>query len=384
MHAELQFLNIFNYCFVSPTYLHLDSLTNRYEFQCRNVYWMVTLLAVLVTCSFSCATFLMLEILRNHLASVMTTTTILLYMMRYLVMVPHIMWILLYRGRLKHDCAFALSIVQEKDKRLFQMPKLADQRRKRKTLQLYWVQIGCIVVSLLLGSVVQSYTLWSIASASREHLFGYYLFNLLALVVMIFISLMHLMYAQCWALLISFYLEELVWITKSEHLELGSLRTVIALWDDLTYFKQRVASTFGIMNVLHLLDILITCATESYAIIYFYEFGFNLLGALLSVVILVLCTGDCFLFAYAHDLVEVKEAELKDALKSMQYTNLKRQSRDQKDFYDLVNLKLMMESPKITACGLFEINLQIFYNVFAAIITYIVILFQFRGFEKSP
>uniref|UniRef100_A0A6E8VP72 Gustatory receptor n=1 Tax=Anopheles coluzzii TaxID=1518534 RepID=A0A6E8VP72_ANOCL len=94
----------------------------------------------------------------------------------------------------------------------------------------------------------------------------------------------------------------------------------------------------------------------------------------------VMLFGLCFQFT----MLDQKEAELKDALKSMQYTNLKRQSRDQKDFYDLVNLKLMMESPKITACGLFEINLQIFYNVFAAIITYIVILFQFRGFEKSP
>uniref|UniRef100_A0A182IUQ5 Uncharacterized protein n=1 Tax=Anopheles atroparvus TaxID=41427 RepID=A0A182IUQ5_ANOAO len=77
------------------------------------------------------------------------------------------------------------------------------------------------------------------------------------------------------------------------------------------------------------------------------------------------------------------ESELRSALKSIQYINFKDQTGEQKDFYDLINLKLMMESPKITACGLFEINLQIFYNVFAAIITYIVILFQFRGFEKA-
>lgn len=63
----------------------------------------------------------------------------------------------------------------------------------------------------------------------------------------------------------------------------------------------------------------------------------------------------------------------------------------------------MTESPKITACGLFTVNLQVFYNVtnlssvekmttfhgffprfqvFAAIVTYIMILFQFRDFEK--
>ncbi|XP_035907807.1 uncharacterized protein LOC118510291 isoform X5 [Anopheles stephensi] len=73
----------------------------------------------------------------------------------------------------------------------------------------------------------------------------------------------------------------------------------------------------------------------------------------------VVLFGLCFYYS----LLTLKEAELKDALKSMQYRQLQKQTRDQKDFYDLVNLKLMMASPKITACGLFEINLQIFYNV---------------------
>ncbi|XP_062542976.1 uncharacterized protein LOC134210743 isoform X1 [Armigeres subalbatus] len=78
-----------------------------------------------------------------------------------------------------------------------------------------------------------------------------------------------------------------------------------------------------------------------------------------------------------------EEQEFKNAVKTLQYSATEKQSEDYLNFLDLINLKLMTESPKITACGLFTVNLQVFYNVFAAIVTYIMILFQFRDFEKS-
>ncbi|XP_053663850.1 uncharacterized protein LOC128713011 [Anopheles marshallii] len=159
------------------------------------------------------------------------------------------------------------------------------------------------------------------------------------------------------------------------------LLAIYTIFEDLITFKKHVSQTFGILLLALVLQTFIACSCHAYLItvqtLYSFQVFTNITQCLINLLLFYVLT-------YAYDSVETKEAELKNALKSMQYTNIKKQTRDQKDFYDLVNLKLMMESPKITACGLFEINLQIFYNVFAAIITYIVILFQFRGFEKSP
>ncbi|XP_062542977.1 gustatory receptor 68a-like isoform X2 [Armigeres subalbatus] len=90
-----------------------------------------------------------------------------------------------------------------------------------------------------------------------------------------------------------------------------------------------------------------------------------------------------FGMAYTFEQVQTQEQEFKNAVKTLQYSATEKQSEDYLNFLDLINLKLMTESPKITACGLFTVNLQVFYNVFAAIVTYIMILFQFRDFEKS-
>ncbi|EDO63807.1 AGAP006143-PE [Anopheles gambiae str. PEST] len=160
-----------------------------------------------------------------------------------------------------------------------------------------------------------------------------------------------------------------------------TMAVVFKVFEDLTAFKKHLSKTFGLHLLALILQTFVACSIHAYLIVVEQRHIFQVIA---NVAQLVINLTLFFILTYYYDYVEIQEAELKDALKSMQYTNLKRQSRDQKDFYDLVNLKLMMESPKITACGLFEINLQIFYNVFAAIITYIVILFQFRGFEKSP
>uniref|UniRef100_A0A182JRX5 Gustatory receptor n=1 Tax=Anopheles christyi TaxID=43041 RepID=A0A182JRX5_9DIPT len=303
MH-ELSFLNVFNYCVVSPIYLHFDIQSNCYAFRYKNVFWNVMLLVVLDISSFTCATFLMFEVMREQLGGVMTTTTILLYMMRFVIMLPLSLWIWLYKERLRKDCTFALSIFQEKEKQLLYMPKNKGPRQMRQTLELFWIQIGIIVLLLLAGAGVHLYSLWKVAILHK----GYYIFNLCALVVMVFITLMHLMYAQCWTMVISLHLEELVWLIQHKDLVPDLLQTVITCWDDLNSFKQRITSTFGFMTILHMLDVLVTCAIESYAIIYFYEKGINMGGALLSIVILVLYTASCFLFAYAHDLIEVKQS----------------------------------------------------------------------------
>ncbi|EDO63806.1 AGAP006143-PC [Anopheles gambiae str. PEST] len=373
MH-ELQFLNIFNYCFVSPTYLHFDSLCNRYEFQHKNVFRNVTLLIVLVTCSVVSAIAVIVEFMQTSLLSVIGASSIILYTTRFLVMIPLTLWVWLCRHQLISDNNVALNIIQHKHAKFYPMPA------RRRTLQIYWIQVGSIVILLTAALAGQCITWWEIVVTRKE----YFLLNVCALVALEILTLMHRMYIQCWALVIAHHLDELVGFVKNKRVELHLLRAAIVFWEELEFFKQRATSTFRVMNVLHVLDILITCVVETYTIFYVFEMGLSLVDAMLNVITLTVYAATFFMFAYAHDLVKVKEAELKDALKSMQYTNLKRQSRDQKDFYDLVNLKLMMESPKITACGLFEINLQIFYNVFAAIITYIVILFQFRGFEKSP
>ncbi|XP_052895786.1 uncharacterized protein LOC128302976 [Anopheles moucheti] len=348
---ELQFFNVFNYCFVSPTYLHFDHPTGRYIFRTRNVCWNVTLLTVSVASSLVSAIIIILD-LQDLLGNVMGATTIIHHVMRQLIMVPLILWALFYSRTLVNDCTFALKIVQEK----FTLLNRTSDRRN--VFKLLWLQISIIAVVLFLGLAVQSATVWQIKRLRQFH----YIYNLWAFAFLGFITQMHLMLAQCWTLFISHHIEDLVSLLKVDHTPV-TLTKVISLWDDLQCFKQRIASTFGIMNVLHTLDAMLTCAVDTYTTFYVYELGLGLKGAFLNLVTMLLYTGTFYAFTYAHELLQCKEAELKNALKSMQYTNITKQTRDQKDFYDLVNLKLMMETPKITACGLFEINLQIFYNV---------------------
>ncbi|KFB48698.1 AGAP006143-PE-like protein [Anopheles sinensis] len=149
--------------------------------------------------------------------------------------------------------------------------------------------------------------------------------------------------------------------------------------------KERISQTLGQPMLFMVLETFVACSVHAYLLMFFA--GTNaktLLHVLANAGQLAIHFLLFYILTHFYDAVERKEAELRSALKSIQYINFKQQTGEQKDFYDLINLKLMMEPPKITACGLFEINLQIFYNVFAAIITYIVILFQFRGFEKAP
>ncbi|XP_050092239.1 uncharacterized protein LOC126575541 [Anopheles aquasalis] len=152
----------------------------------------------------------------------------------------------------------------------------------------------------------------------------------------------------------------------------------------LDTFKRRLAHSFGFLLLTLVLENFVVSSIHAFLLLVLIYKNANYISIIINTGMLLAHITSFYTLAYFYDYIEVKEAELKNALKTMQYSNIEHQSIEQKDFYDLINLKLMMESPRITACGLFEINLQIFYNVFAAIITYIVILFQFRSFEKSP
>ncbi|XP_053663848.1 uncharacterized protein LOC128713010 [Anopheles marshallii] len=291
---ELQFFNVFNYCFVSPTYLHFEHQTGRYIFRSRNVCWNVTLLTVTVASSLVSAIIIIVD-LQDKLDNVMGATTIIHHAMRLLVLVPLILWALVYSRKLVNDCTIALRIVQEKRTLLHRTPD------RRNVFKLFWLQISIIAVVLFLGLVIQSATVWQIERLRQFH----YIYNLWAFAFLGFVTRMHLMLAQCWALFIGHHVEELVWLLEVDQSP-AMLKQVITLWDDLQYFKQRIVSTFGIINVLHTLDAMLTCAVDTYTTFYVYELGLGLRGAFLNLVTMFLYAGTFYAFAYAHDLLQSK------------------------------------------------------------------------------
>uniref|UniRef100_A0A182UD44 Gustatory receptor n=1 Tax=Anopheles melas TaxID=34690 RepID=A0A182UD44_9DIPT len=102
------------------------------------------------------------------------------------------------------------------------------------------------------------------------------------------------------------HFNELACRVKNEPDETDLLQTVNTIWDDLEHYKQRTIATFGVMNVLHALDALVKCAVETYVIFSTWEMGFGLLGAFLEIITLTVYAATFFIFAFAHDRVEVK------------------------------------------------------------------------------
>uniref|UniRef100_A0A6E8VNY7 Gustatory receptor n=1 Tax=Anopheles coluzzii TaxID=1518534 RepID=A0A6E8VNY7_ANOCL len=368
---ELEILNLFNHFLVSPVQLHRteQQKSNSYIFRNRNLLWNTAVLSSLTLVSATSALLLVLHDFAQLLTTVMGVITMILYGIRLVVVVPLICWTLLNGRTLVDISNRALAIERQFG---------SDRIVLINVWLLTQTQICIALVMLLFNIVVQLYYILSFEGYQKAVnivvVFGFF-------VLETFISL-HRGYVQFWPAFLSHRYAKL--ISRAAYKHNHSLQTVMALGSDLESFKRKCSSIFGLMQLLHLLNIFVTCSVEAYIVFHVVDMGLGIHYVPMNLVAALTYGASFLIYTYAHNLVNVKEAELKDALKSMQYTNLKRQSRDQKDFYDLVNLKLMMESPKITACGLFEINLQIFYNVFAAIITYIVILFQFRGFEKSP
>ncbi|XP_039437393.1 uncharacterized protein LOC120418926 isoform X4 [Culex pipiens pallens] len=163
------------------------------------------------------------------------------------------------------------------------------------------------------------------------------------------------------------------------------IRPLVHGFDQLIVIKRCLDVTLGVRLLLTLFQLTVNVSIYSYlALLYMFErrgnFVFEIVQSLATIVInntLVLLG-----VTYSFDRIQSEEQEFKNAIKSLQYEATEEHSEDYLNFLDLINLKLMTESPKITACGLFTVNLQVFYNVFAAIVTYIMILFQFRDFEK--
>uniref|UniRef100_A0A182WJW9 Gustatory receptor n=1 Tax=Anopheles minimus TaxID=112268 RepID=A0A182WJW9_9DIPT len=366
---DLQILNWFNHFFVSPIYLYREDETNRYIFRTRHLYTNVAILTILIfVCGLS-AVVVVLEDFSKMLSSVMGVITLILYGIRLVVAVPLVIWTL----------ANSRALVDISNRALHIERQLSSDKSSSVNLRLLTQTQCCIAFVMLLFNVgLQLYFLYAY-SVFLHFLHFIVIFGFVILEQVIF---MHQTYTQFWpAFLSNQYAKLINLIDCKDHKKLDN---VLTLGNVLENFKRQFASIFGLMAILHLLNIFVTCSVETYIVLYVVDEGVTILDVAMNLYTAVAYGTSVLICTYAYDLVSTKEAELKNALKSMQYKNIKKQTRDEKDFYDLVNLKLMMESPKITACGLFEINLQIFYNVFAAIITYIVILFQFRGFEKSP
>ena len=167
---------------------------------------------------------------------------------------------------------------------------------------LYWIQVSTIVILLIAAVVGDVYIWWKFIAKQKL----YYILNLSAYIILDFVSLMHLMYTQCLALVIADHFNELACRVKNEPYEPDLLQTVNTIWDDLEHYKQRIIATFGVMNVLHALDALVKCAVETYVIFSTWEMGFGLLGAFLDIITLTVYAATFFIFAFAHDRVEVK------------------------------------------------------------------------------
>ncbi|KAL1404147.1 hypothetical protein pipiens_005452 [Culex pipiens pipiens] len=156
----------------------------------------------------------------------------------------------------------------------------------------------------------------------------------------------------------------------------------LKLYDRLISMQQLLANTFGVQLLLSTLMPFVSCAVVTYGSLHFLTLNVAVVHLVMEPIYVIPSIALFFGFAYQFDRLAGAEQEFKNAIKSLQYEATEEHSEDYLNFLDLINLKLMTESPKITACGLFTVNLQVFYNVFAAIVTYIMILFQFRDFEK--
>uniref|UniRef100_A0A1S4KJP7 Gustatory receptor n=1 Tax=Culex quinquefasciatus TaxID=7176 RepID=A0A1S4KJP7_CULQU len=166
----------------------------------------------------------------------------------------------------------------------------------------------------------------------------------------------------------------------------GRLRKVVDFADELDELKRMTTAAVGFHLLVGIATICTVCSVLLFSMMTKLEKGFHMnqypFWGGFDILDAVDHIGKLAMLSYRYGVVEVKEQEFKNAIKSLQYEATEEHSEDYLNFLDLINLKLMTESPKITACGLFTVNLQVFYNVFAAIVTYIMILFQFRDFEK--
>ncbi|XP_050075047.1 uncharacterized protein LOC126562546 [Anopheles maculipalpis] len=364
--SPLSILNVFNHLFVSVIFVEQSPkgyVTVRRKHVFRNI---LVLAATVATVSYlgGSRTF---HNFRDMVGTVTEIVHLLKYSINAEIMYMILTWMYQYSNKVITICNKAIAI----DNALERMQK-PDQ--------------ACVERNVLIKSLVV-FSILLRASFLTMHLFLQFQYNLkyevyvvlhCSVLVELTMDLQKIFLLYFAYYLAARYQTVVRLLAKLDVVNLDKLGNIYA---DLSSLKKCMSKTFGILLLALILQTFIACSIHAYLILTQSDHSYQTFANVNQLLINLLLF---YFLTQSYDSVEAKEAELKNALKSMQYRNLQKQTRDQKDFYDLVNLKLMMESPKITACGLFEINLQIFYNVFAAIITYIVILFQFRGFEKTP
>ncbi|XP_058456773.1 uncharacterized protein LOC131434144 [Malaya genurostris] len=136
------------------------------------------------------------------------------------------------------------------------------------------------------------------------------------------------------------------------------LLTLLKLHDHLGVMKELITKAFGAFCMITSVIVFVQGAIIAYCSLWMWQQKLSTGLILMASINLPFNAIFFFGWTYSFDWLEYEE------------------------FLDIIDLKLLTESPKITACGLFSINLTVFCNVFTAIVTYIMILFQFKDLEK--
>ncbi|XP_058456772.1 uncharacterized protein LOC131434143 [Malaya genurostris] len=160
------------------------------------------------------------------------------------------------------------------------------------------------------------------------------------------------------------------------------LLTLLKLHDHLGVMKELITKAFGAFCMITSVVVFVQSAIIAYCLLWMWQQKISTGLILMASINLPFNVIFFFGWTYSFDLLEHEEQEFKNAIKSLQYRSTEDQPASFSEFLDIIDLKLLTESPKITACGLFSINLTVFCNVFTAIVTYIMILFQFKDLEK--
>ncbi|EJY58095.1 AAEL017307-PA, partial [Aedes aegypti] len=161
------------------------------------------------------------------------------------------------------------------------------------------------------------------------------------------------------------------------------LLITLKLYDQLDSMQKIVSEVFGMSCLVSTLIVFLNTAIVFYTEMIYIVQGGPVVMILSEVITMIPIIIMFYAMMKSFDRLIVEERKFKTAFMSLQYQGVESQLGEYSNFLDVINLKLMTDSPRITACGLFTLNLQAFNNILAAIVTYIMILFQFKDFEKT-
>ncbi|EJY57834.1 AAEL017158-PE, partial [Aedes aegypti] len=304
---------------------------------------------------------------RSHLGDVSSISITLMYTVIMIVQFPTLAVAITKRNKLHELCKRIIRMDEEFQKHFF---------RPIPPNSFWWIKLQLVIATLI--------TLYLLCHCILlSHMYpGKTALTVAGRILLQFNMAMRLIFGQLFGEIL---------LSRFQHFQrvvtLRNLGFFVQCLDEIDELKTLLTSIFGFQILINGANMFMTCSVVSYNVLITVQIKENLLQVLWEKLdVLADLFGNMvifFLFGYRCGLIEVKEQEFKNAVKSLQYTATEEHSEDYLNFLDLINLKLMAESPKITACGLFTVNLQVFYNVFAAIVTYIMILFQFRDFEKA-